>query len=137
MPSKNFTYGDVANLLLTEENDSKHDPWSHDEGSEDENKEITEPEHEDGSDDSDATGCGGNEITRETNGYEWSLNGAKRKGQPLTHNPVISPKRETARQYSAERSSSHKLRTCAKNSCIYAENVLQWATDELRAFIDL
>jgi hypothetical protein len=76
MPSKIFTDNDIANLLLTEENNSEGDLWSDYEGSEDENKEITA--HEDdsdyegeeevgegggnGHDDSDVTGSGGNEI---------------------------------------------------------------------------
>jgi hypothetical protein len=48
MPSKDFTNDDVANLLLTDENNLKDDLWSDEEGSED--KEITESEHEDDGD---------------------------------------------------------------------------------------
>jgi hypothetical protein len=33
MPSKNFTDHDIANLLLTAENNSEDDLWSDDEGS--------------------------------------------------------------------------------------------------------
>jgi hypothetical protein len=46
MPSKNFTDPVIANLLT--EVDSSYDYlWCDDEGNKDENKEITESEHED------------------------------------------------------------------------------------------
>jgi hypothetical protein len=41
MSSENFTDDDLAKLLLTEENNLEDDLWSDDEGSEDEDKEMT------------------------------------------------------------------------------------------------
>jgi hypothetical protein len=114
MLSKNCTDDGIANLLFKEENNSEDDLWS-----EYEDKEITDSDHEDGSnyegeeeegdggsnseDSSDVTGSGGNEmIIKGTNGYERSVNEAKRIGQPPRRifaviQLVLCVKLETAR----------------------------------------
>jgi hypothetical protein len=106
MSSKNFTGDDIANLLLSEENNSENELWSDDKRRKDEDKEIVEFKHEDDSDyegeqeegevdsnsndDSDIYSCGGNGIIiRGRNGYDWSVIEPKRMGQLPRRNIVV------------------------------------------------
>jgi hypothetical protein len=100
--STSFTDDDIAKLLA-EKNNLENDLWSDDEGSEDEDKQMIESEHEvvsdcegeeeeereggsNGRDDSDVTS---GIIIRGRNGYEWSMNEPKKMGQPPRRNNVV------------------------------------------------
>jgi hypothetical protein len=98
----------LLNFFLLKKNNSEDDLWSDDEGSGNEDIEITECEHEDdndyegeekegdggsnGNDESDVTSSGGSGIKiRGRNSYEWSVNEPKRMGQAPRKNIVVVP----------------------------------------------